>query len=195
VTPFWQNLYQAGVLPFPGFAFYLTRFINVTSAAQVEPGGSLTFGYLNSSLYQGEINYVDIPDGMESYWVIPMTAIAVNGTNATLSAEAMVAIDTGTTLIGGPQEVVSEVYAMIDGALAATGDYAGEMALNLVSCVTPSKLTRSRSHRLLFLPMCDGSQHQLDVWRNRACTRLSFPPARRRLLIVLVFVDARRCIT
>lgn len=38
----------------------------------------------------------------------------------------MVAIDTGTTLIGGPKALVEQVYAGIEGSLAATGDYAGE---------------------------------------------------------------------
>lgn len=126
VTPFWQNLFQARVLPFPGFAFYLTRFSNISSAASVEPGGQLSFGYLNESLYTGSINYIDIPSSTPSYWYIPMVALGVNGTNVTLgNGDPLVAIDTGTTLIGGPQSVVSEIYGLIPGALAATGAYAG----------------------------------------------------------------------
>lgn len=125
MTPFWQNLYQAGVLPFPGFAFYLTRFANISTAASVEPGGSLTIGYINETLYEGEINYVPIPSGQESYWLIPMDAVRVNGTNVTGSSGS-VAIDTGTTLIGGPAAVIQSLYAMIPGAMPATGDYVGE---------------------------------------------------------------------
>ncbi|KAK4691624.1 hypothetical protein P7C70_g9310, partial [Phenoliferia sp. Uapishka_3] len=137
VTPFWQNLFVAGVLPFPGFAFYLTRFINISSAASVEPGGVLTFGYLNSSLYSGEINYVPIPDGLESYWVVPMDAVAVNGTNATSGTGAMVAVDTGTTLIGGPTNDVKAIYEKIVGAQAATGDYTGPFGIsgNVSTCL------------------------------------------------------------
>jgi hypothetical protein len=128
VTPFWQNLYAASALPFPGFAVSLSRFIDVTNASSIEPGGSLTFGYLNASLYSSEINYVPIPDGAESYWVVRMDQVAVNGTNVTSWSEGnggYVAIDTGTTLIGGPKDVVSAVYAEIDGASAATGAYTG----------------------------------------------------------------------
>lgn len=113
------------MLPFPGFAFYLTRFVNVSSAATVEPGGVLTFGYLNDSLYDGEINYVAIPEGLESYWVVPMDNVAVNGTNVTGVDVPMVAIDTGTTLIGGPSTVVKALYSAIPGAQAATGAYTG----------------------------------------------------------------------
>ncbi|GAA5923912.1 pepsin-like aspartic protease [Sporobolomyces koalae] len=127
VTPFWQNLYAASVLPFPGFAVSLTRYNNVSTAAAVEPGGSLTIGYLNASLYSSDINYVSIPNGMESYWVIPMDQVTVNGTNVTTTSQGTqyVAIDTGTTLIGGPKQVVSNLYAQVEGAQAATGPYTG----------------------------------------------------------------------
>lgn len=128
VTPFWQNLYSAAALPFPGFAVSLSRFINVPNASSIEPGGSLTFGYLNASLYSSEINYVPIPTGAESYWVVRMDQVAVNGSNVTSWGSGngqYVAIDTGTTLIGGPKEVVASVYAEIQGASAATGAYTG----------------------------------------------------------------------
>ncbi|GAA6040109.1 hypothetical protein JCM8097_002032 [Rhodosporidiobolus ruineniae] len=128
VTPFWQNLYAASALPFPGFGVSLTRFINVPNASAIEPGGSITFGYLNASLYSSEINYVPIPTGAESYWVIRMDQIAVNGTNTTAWATGQgeyVAIDTGTTLIGGPRDVVASVYEGVEGAQAATGAYTG----------------------------------------------------------------------
>lgn len=124
-TPFWQNLFQANVLPFPGFAFQLSRFVNISSAASVEPGGSLTIGYLNESLYEPPINYISIPNNLQSYWVIPMDNVNVNGTNVTNVGTPLVAIDTGTTLIGGPSNAVSGLYSLIPGAQAASGDYAG----------------------------------------------------------------------
>jgi hypothetical protein len=30
-------------------------------------------GYINQSLYTGEIEYTPIPKGLESYWLIPLT--------------------------------------------------------------------------------------------------------------------------
>ncbi|GAA5991460.1 hypothetical protein JCM10908_005714 [Rhodotorula pacifica] len=127
-VPWWQNLYQGNALPFPGFAVSLSRFINVPNASSIEPGGSLTFGYLNSSLYSSSINYVPLPSGQESYWLVRMDQIAVNGTNVTTWAGGqgqMAAIDTGTTLIGGPRDVVASIYEQVPGARAATGAYAG----------------------------------------------------------------------
>lgn len=95
----------------------------------------MTFGYLNSSLYSSTINYIDVPNGDASYWLIPMDSIAVNGTNATglttsggsgPVAGSLVAIDSGTTLLGGPPDVVANIYSMIPGAQPATGDHAGQ---------------------------------------------------------------------
>ncbi|BGP37081.1 hypothetical protein JCM10450v2_000989 [Rhodotorula kratochvilovae] len=153
VTPFWQNLYQASALPFPGFGVSLSRFIDVANASAIEPGGSITFGYLNASLYSSEINYLAIPDGMESYWVVRMDAVAVNGTNTTrwsVGEGEMVAIDTGTTLIGGPRDVVANVYAQVEGARAATGSYNGYYSypcdVNVSIALTFGGITYNMSH-------------------------------------------------
>ncbi|GAA5909463.1 hypothetical protein JCM6882_002650 [Rhodosporidiobolus microsporus] len=158
VTPFWQNLFAASALPFPGFGVSLTRFIDVANASAIEPGGSITFGYLNASLYSSEINYVDIPAGAESYWVVEMEQLAVNGTNVTdWTARSAggdggqyVAIDTGTTLIGGPRDVVQAVYAQVEGAMPATGSYTGYYSYpcenNVSVALTFGGITYNMSH-------------------------------------------------
>ena len=43
-VPFWQSLFQANALDEPLMAFYLTRFLNETSASDLEPGGVFTLG-------------------------------------------------------------------------------------------------------------------------------------------------------
>lgn len=88
--PFWQTLVSNGAWDQPVMAFQLTRyiwfdftstdsvltccarFINDTSADVLAPGGTFTMGAVNSSLYTGEIDYVNIPSGKESYWLIPV---------------------------------------------------------------------------------------------------------------------------
>ena len=173
VTPFWQNLYQANALPFPGFGVSLTRYIDVANASAIEPGGSLTFGYLNASLYSSEISYLDIPTGMESYWVVRMDAIAVNGTNATSWAQGngqMVAIDTGTTLIGGPRDVVASVYAQVEGAKAATGSYNGASAasLSLLAGALRSPSRRSCAHARALLPQATTRTRATTTFRSHS---------------------------
>jgi cathepsin D len=55
--PFWQALVNNNQFTNPEFSFYMTRFVNNTNAKTVEPGGVLTFGGTNSSLFQGNIDF------------------------------------------------------------------------------------------------------------------------------------------
>ena len=54
--------------------FQLTRFVNQTNANVLEPGGTFTMGGLNSSLYTGDIDYVDIPSDAVTFWTLPLTS-------------------------------------------------------------------------------------------------------------------------
>lgn len=87
--------------------------------------GMFTLGSLDNDSYIGEIQYIDIPAGSESYWVIPMAALSLNGTNLTNLGSPNVAIDTGTTLIGGPSAVVESLYEAIGGAYDLDQEYEG----------------------------------------------------------------------
>lgn len=48
-------------------------FLDDQSVKALEPGGSFTMGFVNQSLYTGDIDYQNIPDGQESYWILPLT--------------------------------------------------------------------------------------------------------------------------
>lgn len=52
-------------------AFHLTRFLNGSHGRDLEPGGILNLGSLNSSLYKGDIEYQNI-DGAARYWTIQL---------------------------------------------------------------------------------------------------------------------------
>ena len=67
-TPFWGALYHAGLLSEPLFSFYLERYIN-QPLMDSAPGGILTLGGTNSSLYQGSIEYLSLT-GSESWWLL-----------------------------------------------------------------------------------------------------------------------------
>jgi len=89
----------------------------------------------------GDIDFVDIPAGQESYWVLPMTgaiaafvlisvadrhpALTVQGNAVSLpsGSSSFAAIDTGTTLVGGPQSVIRSIFGQIPGSAQGTGDY------------------------------------------------------------------------
>ncbi|EIM86445.1 aspartic peptidase A1 [Stereum hirsutum FP-91666 SS1] len=126
-TPFWEALYESSVLDSPLFAFQLTRYQNDTSAEALEPGGTFTLGATNSSLYTGDIEYQSIPSNEVAYWTLAMTGLSVGSTSVDLGSgsETYAAIDTGTTLVGGPTEQIAALFAGIEGSQAGTGSYEG----------------------------------------------------------------------
>jgi hypothetical protein len=126
-TPFWQTLASSSAWDEPLMAFQLTRFGNSSSASNLEPGGSFQMGGTNSSLFTGNIDYQDIPSGDESYWIQTLSAMTVNGNSVTLptGSDALAAIDTGTTLVGGPPDAIAALYAHIPNSQAGTGNMEG----------------------------------------------------------------------
>ncbi|KAN0066048.1 hypothetical protein ACQY0O_000141 [Thecaphora frezii] len=131
-TPFWQVLAQQGVLQTNAFTFQLTRNIDNVDVSSsnansvLNSGGVFTLGEIDSNQYSGDITYIDIPNNLErtqglGYWTIPLDGISINGQNADIGDGPLAAIDTGTTLIGGPQSAVRAVYSLISGSQSASG--------------------------------------------------------------------------
>lgn len=122
--PLWQSLASSNTWDSALFAIQLTRYKNDTTAQELEPGGVLTMGYTNSSLYTGSIDYIDIP-GTPSYWYIPLTTLTVQGNSITIASGTTAVIDTGTTNIGGPASSIEAIYAQIPDSQPATGEWEG----------------------------------------------------------------------
>lgn len=75
-TPLWLALASTpGTLDAPLMAFHLTRFVNDSQARAVEIGGSFTLGAVNHTLYTGEIDYQDVPQGAAGYWTLPLSGV------------------------------------------------------------------------------------------------------------------------
>jgi len=125
--PLWQTLASSNAWTQPLMAFQLTRFNNATQAKDLEPGGTFTMGAVNTSLYTGDIDYNPIPNDEVSYWLQTVSSITSQGNSIPVQsgADALAAIDTGTTLVGGPAAAVAEIYANIPGSEAGTGDMEG----------------------------------------------------------------------
>lgn len=125
-----QSLASTGAVPWwikastawssPQMSFYLTRFRDTNNGQTEQPGGQFTMGGTNSSLYDGTINYISLVKAQ--YWTVPMTSIALSGGNTiTLSgANQNAVVDTGTTLIGGPESVLASFYSQIPGSARGT---------------------------------------------------------------------------
>jgi cathepsin D len=71
-TPFWEALYNANDLAEPLFSFYLERYVNQANQISAAPGGVLTLGGTNSSLYNGSIEYLNLT-GPSSYWLLTVS--------------------------------------------------------------------------------------------------------------------------
>jgi len=128
-TPLIQALAeQPATLSAPLFGFFLTRFLDKLTT-QDDPeqfGGQFSLGFTNTSLYTGAIDFANIPPGQESFWSLDMKQITVQGTPVPITkGETLSAIDTGTTLVGGPADMIAAIYKQIPGSQAGTGDLDG----------------------------------------------------------------------
>lgn len=122
--PLWQTLASSGAWDSPLFAVQLTRYTNDTQAQPLEPGGVLNLGYTNSSLYTGSIEYSDMTS-QPSFWEVPLTSVTVQGVSIPIGTSVAAAIDTGTSNIGAPSDVIKAIYDQIPNSKAASGSWAG----------------------------------------------------------------------
>ncbi|THH01104.1 hypothetical protein EW026_g1545 [Hermanssonia centrifuga] len=141
-VPFWQALTNAGQFASPEMSFWLTRFLDVSNPTDDEPGGVFTLGGTNSTLFTGDIEFLDLAAtssaNSATFWLLQMSSLTVNGQNVQISTgdAALSAIDTGTTLIGGPTDGVQALYSAISGSQALSGQMEGFFAYRSSSCVT-----------------------------------------------------------
>ncbi|KAJ3730003.1 aspartic peptidase domain-containing protein [Lentinula guzmanii] len=160
-SPLWETLASSGAWDQPLMTFQLTRFNNDSKATDLEPGGTFTMGTTNTSLYTGDIDYNDIPDNDESYWLQTVSAITSQGNAITISSgsSALAAIDTGTTLIGGPADAVAEIYSNIPNSEAGTGQLDGYY---IYPCSTTVNVTMAFGGKSWAISNADFQAEQLN---------------------------------
>jgi cathepsin D len=74
----------------------------------------MTLNGVNETLYSGNITYHDVTD--ETYWLIEQNGFMIDGVLVEGTGSTKVAIDTGTSLLGGPADGVAAVFAQIPGS-------------------------------------------------------------------------------
>jgi cathepsin D len=72
-TPFWEGLVSSGQLDAPEMSFWLTRFHGAKKQQEEEPGGSFILGGTNSSLFQGEIEFIDMTGPSDTFWLLSVS--------------------------------------------------------------------------------------------------------------------------
>ncbi|KAH7909287.1 aspartic peptidase domain-containing protein [Hygrophoropsis aurantiaca] len=134
--PFWVTLLNSNALTEPVMSFYLKRSKNEIASA---PGGVLTLGGTNSSLYTGNIEFMNIPNATTPilYWSLQITAFTIQGQPVSFPEEnSLAVIDTGTSLIGVPSSILENIWAQIPGSVPLTGDWDGYKAFPCETNIT-----------------------------------------------------------
>jgi hypothetical protein len=118
-TPFFINLIAQGIVSNP---VYGVRLAN--------EGSELFLGGTNRELHHGDFTYVPVAKEVchatlpqpseyhflvQGYWQVTLDGIMLDGRKVFSTTEAI--IDTGSTLILGPAEVVAAIYERIPGAI------------------------------------------------------------------------------
>ena len=91
------------------FAFYLQD--------DASKQGELVFGGIDKSHYTGEL--VDVPLTSETYWEVSLDAMTFGG-KPVISSKANAIIDSGTSLLAGPKDVVAALAKQV-GATSVLG--------------------------------------------------------------------------
>lgn len=112
-------LVASGQLPEPVFAFYL---------GNMKPG-ELVFGGVDSSHYTGSFTYV--PLSAETYWQVELDGLKVGSTAISSSAPNAI-VDSGTSLLVGPQADVEGIAKKL-GAVFQQGLYIADCSKTLPS--------------------------------------------------------------
>ncbi|KAJ1121243.1 hypothetical protein NDU88_009361 [Pleurodeles waltl] len=123
VTPVFDNMWSEQLIPQNLFSVFLSS----NSAV----GSVVTFGGYESSYYSGSLNWVPVSD--EGYWQINLDSITINGNVVACSGGCQAIVDTGTSLIAGPDTDIANIQKDIGATLNADGEYA-------VNCKTMGSL-------------------------------------------------------
>jgi hypothetical protein len=106
-TPF-ENMIEQKLIDEPVFAFYLQ--------SDASAKGELVFGGIDKSHYIGEL--VDVPLISETYWEVSMDAVKYGSDSLATAQKAI--IDSGTSLLAGPKDIVAKL-AQQAGATSVMG--------------------------------------------------------------------------
>lgn len=118
-TPLWLALANDNQLDAPEFSFWINRLVDDASAAEEAFGGVFTLGGVNESLYSGDIEFHDLANpNNPTFWLLTMESLTLNGNDVALTSgdARLSAIDTGTTLIGGPTDDVQAFWEGVEGS-------------------------------------------------------------------------------
>uniref|UniRef100_A0A667YYC1 pepsin A n=1 Tax=Myripristis murdjan TaxID=586833 RepID=A0A667YYC1_9TELE len=111
-TPVFDNMMREGLVNQDMFSVYLS--------SHSQGGSVVTFGGIDPSHFYGPITW--IPLSNELYWQITVDSVTVNGQVVACNGGCQAIVDTGTSLIVGPQSSIQSINQWV-GASSQNGDY------------------------------------------------------------------------
>jgi cathepsin D len=72
-TPFWQALTNGNLLSAPEMSFWLARDLDPVSETSLASGGVFTLGGTNSTLFSGEIEFLNLPS-TPTFWLLSLSS-------------------------------------------------------------------------------------------------------------------------
>jgi cathepsin D len=114
LEPWFNNAFEAGVVPKNQFSFYLNR--DASSA----DGGELMLGGDNPDYYTGD--FTCAPVTRQAYWQFKMDAGKIGDVDF-CSGSCQAIADTGTSLIAGPKDEVEKIQKAIGATPILGGEY------------------------------------------------------------------------
>ncbi|KAF3853204.1 hypothetical protein F7725_013892 [Dissostichus mawsoni] len=113
-APFMQYMRADGIL---GLAY--PRLLHPALLPDTQQSSVVTFGGIDTNHYSGSISW--IPLSRELYWQITVDSVTVNGEVVACNGGCQAIVDTGTSLIVGPQSSISNINSRV-GATNNNGD-------------------------------------------------------------------------
>jgi cathepsin D len=113
--PFWHTILKDTNLN--EMSFFMDRHIGDTPRAfdQLNDGGIFTMGGRNTSLYTGNVEFLYVTGN--TFWLLTLKTLSAQGNDISFDkTAASVAIDTGTSLIGGPSGAVAAFWKAVPGS-------------------------------------------------------------------------------
>ncbi|XP_049635690.1 pepsin A [Suncus etruscus] len=110
-TPVFDNMWNQGLVSQDLFSVYLS--------SNDQSGSVVMFGGIDSSYYTGNLNWV--PLSAEGYWQITVDSITMNGQTIACSGSCQAIVDTGTSLLSGPNNAIANIQSSIGASRNANG--------------------------------------------------------------------------
>ncbi|KAM3872494.1 pepsin A-like [Diretmus argenteus] len=107
VVPVFDNMVKQNAVSQPFFSVYLS--------GNKEQGSEVIFGGVDSSHYTGQVTWIPLTSA--TFWQIKMDSIIVNGQTVACSGGCQAIIDTGTSLIVGPNSDIDNLNSRVGASI------------------------------------------------------------------------------